>query len=411
MWLLLDDNERKKCLLEGLVEASKRAFWDEDGRAVCPELTITSLLKKRGNAFLKFLQLFKDTQKSADTIPFAVPSEWWDHALDDVDKPLSSKDKFMHTLLTSSRNDFICHFILQAIKAISRDIVDESEGTKPIVDAMESCRGSGLADGWPHIIENLRDKPIIRCENCEKSAEELGTGVRFMVCAICKTKMNLNIHYCSKQAPFRSICRPVTHVFARNCQKEDWKRHKAHCGKEGSKRIPGTAGDCAWRIPSSLLPDYLRDSLNTGDHFEVTNLGPGKPRFRRSSALQRQVSMLETDKDADYILFSSSGEPVRFVVDDPWMKLTFRSMRATAMSDARQMGVGPMAEYLIKVMNGYPGLSREIMLRQFVDEYGPDARAEVVQSERKSAERLGGGATFLEAMSRNMSVMGQVLGR
>ncbi|KAH7926741.1 hypothetical protein BV22DRAFT_1127972 [Leucogyrophana mollusca] len=46
------------------------------------------MLKERGHAYLKFLQLFEDTKKSTeDGVPCPTPGERWKHAVDDESPP------------------------------------------------------------------------------------------------------------------------------------------------------------------------------------------------------------------------------------------------------------------------------------------------------------------------------------
>lgn len=66
----------------------------------------------------------------------------------------------------------------------------------PVIDIMSK------ADGWfPSVMANmmssLRDKPLIRCENCDKNSEEDEGNIKFMVCGRCKVKLDFAMHYCS----------------------------------------------------------------------------------------------------------------------------------------------------------------------------------------------------------------------
>jgi hypothetical protein len=65
----------------------------------------------------------------------------------------------------------------------------------PVIDIIQS---DGLfAQMMGKTLSSMRDKPLIRCENCAKSSEEAGVHGKFMVCSACKTKLDFSVHYCS----------------------------------------------------------------------------------------------------------------------------------------------------------------------------------------------------------------------
>jgi hypothetical protein len=136
----------------------------------------------------------------------------------------------------------------------------------------------------------------------------------------------------------------------------------------------------------------------------LSSIGFPSPNSQReySQALQRQLSLINADKEADYFLFDTDDLPVRVVLHDTWMKMAFRIIRSDVLSSSEQNGLGAIAEYLIKVMGQKPGLSRETILRQLQNEYGGDVAPKVAEWERKAAENGLEGSTFLESMSRNL---------
>jgi hypothetical protein len=68
---------------------------------------------------------------------------------------------------------------------------------KEVLHLMENTKGD-VARCLAEVKTTLRDKPIIRCENCTKTPDEIGQDVRFMVCSVCKTKLKFEVHYCSQ---------------------------------------------------------------------------------------------------------------------------------------------------------------------------------------------------------------------
>ena len=55
-----------------------------------------------------------------------------------------------------------------------------------------------FAASWTKTLTNKRDKALVRCQSCTKTPEEIGGNPKFMVCGICKTKLDFAVHYCSR---------------------------------------------------------------------------------------------------------------------------------------------------------------------------------------------------------------------
>jgi hypothetical protein len=195
----------------------------------------------------------------------------------------------------------------------------------------------------------------------------------------------------------------------RTCQKDDWGSHKQHCGKEKiAKKLHGTIHDLSWRYPdTSDSVRSLAESAQNGK-VHVTSLGFGTPHPSNphSPALQRQVALLEGDKDVDYVLFDDTDGAIRIILDDIYLKMDFRIVRAEVMFavNRRDADPGIMAEYLIKVTTGnWPGLSRASILAQFEKEYGGDVAAHVAILETKGVQiGYGPGKTFFEENSAKL---------
>jgi hypothetical protein len=75
------------------------------------------------------------------------------------------------------------------------------------------------------------------------------------------------------------------------------------------------------------MPDHLRHvpDVQDGD-VPLSSIGFPSPNSQReySQALQRQLSLINADKEADYFLFDTDDLPVRVVLHDTWMKMAFR---------------------------------------------------------------------------------------
>jgi hypothetical protein len=219
-WLLLDEKERKKHLLKGLEKACKQGTFWEDCRALCPEITTSSMLKLNGQAFIDFMRSLTTAIKGAGMDdPYFLPSEWWYKAVEDVPPSLSEKfEPSTFTLLTLMRNEFIseyielplvnikyliddlpfffpAHFMLESGMSVLHDLSNGSPGMDPVKELMDS--DGAFAHAHSRTMAMLSHKPVIRCENCTKRPEDIDGNPKFMVCSACKLKLDFVIHYCS----------------------------------------------------------------------------------------------------------------------------------------------------------------------------------------------------------------------
>lgn len=112
VWLLLEDDDRQRHLLNGLAGASQSSSWGQSARALCPEITITSMMEVKGRTFIEFASDYhKSIKDICPSFSYFLPSMWWEKALQDAPKPLSDEDKLAFELLTIQREEFVCEFI------------------------------------------------------------------------------------------------------------------------------------------------------------------------------------------------------------------------------------------------------------------------------------------------------------
>jgi hypothetical protein len=55
-----------------------------------------------------------------------------------------------------------------------------------------------IAFGREKTLSSQHDKPLIYCENCTKTPEEIGGNSKFMACGSCKSKLDFTVYYCSR---------------------------------------------------------------------------------------------------------------------------------------------------------------------------------------------------------------------
>jgi hypothetical protein len=98
-------------------------------------------------------------------------------------------------------------YLLYAAMSVFHDPFDSSPAMKPVTDFMTA--DSSLADFLSKAISNVRDKPIIRYENCTKTPEEIGNGTKFMLCSVCKSKLDSLL-----TIALRELCPPFCLAYA-----------------------------------------------------------------------------------------------------------------------------------------------------------------------------------------------------
>jgi hypothetical protein len=110
-WVLLNEAERKRLLLKGLKDACDQASLKQDGRALCPEITTSAMLRQNGKAFIDFVRnLVKGMRDVDEGEMYLLPSEWWQSAVDTPAEPWSEDAKFAFRQLSIQRNEFISEF-------------------------------------------------------------------------------------------------------------------------------------------------------------------------------------------------------------------------------------------------------------------------------------------------------------
>jgi len=93
-------------------------------------------------------------------------------------------------------------------------------------------------------------------------------------------------------------------------------------------------------------------------------------RYTTSSGRAAEVRVIDSDRDADYILFDGLDCPIRFVISESFIKFCFRTLRGSTIYREEPVGLEMVAEYIIKAMAHRPEISREMILAQFQREYG-----------------------------------------
>jgi hypothetical protein len=87
-WLLLDEKERMRHILNGLEGMCESSLFAYNSRAFCPEITVRSMLKRRGVAFIDFLTNYcKGKTDEGTGNVYLLQNEWWQQILNVSDDP------------------------------------------------------------------------------------------------------------------------------------------------------------------------------------------------------------------------------------------------------------------------------------------------------------------------------------
>lgn len=380
-WLLLPEPERRRHVDAGLEGACIKSSLLQDGRALCPDITAKAMLKSGGQTYLDYLTRFLELKEAADsTQPFVFPCPWWDSAADARPKPLSTRDNLVFTIGTFHRTFFICTFILDSVKSVLRDMVEGNSAMDSISELAQKDRAT--ASFMAHALTLVVSERAVKCENCKKEPDDESADSKFSVCGTCKTKLKIGVHYCSRQ-----------------CQKEDWPKHKHTCGIKppASKRVNL---DLADNEACSGMREFIEDMSTLGTTGERPLQDPNHP-----PALQRQIALVEQYPGIDYFLIDSGGQTIPFIVQDPIASKFFRISRRGAMSGSMVEGSLAVGQYMIRLMSDKPRLDRSTILKQLKAEWGDDYERKLVEFDRQTERQHGSGLSMIETMSAGMDTL------
>jgi hypothetical protein len=179
-WMHLEEKDRQAHLFNGLKEACQEASLAQDSRAMCPEIKISSMMKRTGKAWVDFISSYTTGKKDVGVNNvYHLPSKWWARAVGRSRLPSQELD-VAFAGLTNQRNEFIsksigvcrvlvdqrsycpAQFLIHSAMSVIDDLTQRSVRTDLIADILKSDAGGCLGRMWME----WRDKPILRCENC-----------------------------------------------------------------------------------------------------------------------------------------------------------------------------------------------------------------------------------------------------
>ena len=189
-------------------------------------------------------------------------------------------------------------------------------------------------------------------------------------------------------------------AYSRSCQVADWDTHKPDCGK-----IKLTSPDASDRVWHHWTVEPRRPLLNIARHNVTACAKCSNPERQLSLDLQRQITLLKANPDADYFFFDDQDRPIPFVLSSPdrMVNQNFYHFQEECMFGRETKGLDVIAEYMIKVMAGQPGLNMAGILKQLSKEYSVDMKRLMVELQRKKVDKgWDPEKTFLEEMGKDM---------
>jgi hypothetical protein len=89
----------------------------------------------------------------------------------------------------------VAKYLVHVVMSIVHDMKHSTGAMKPITDFVTT--DGSFASSLSKAKSSMRTKPDIRCENCTKTQDDAGIENKFMLCSVCKSKLNFTVHYCS----------------------------------------------------------------------------------------------------------------------------------------------------------------------------------------------------------------------
>lgn len=105
LWQLWDDDKRLQHMFAGLEFACESSPLSQDARVLCPEVSISHLLRDRGEAFVDLVRKFITSagQTPPYALPFPFPDPWWQQLAREFPKPQPEA----YIAMTLIRQEFI----------------------------------------------------------------------------------------------------------------------------------------------------------------------------------------------------------------------------------------------------------------------------------------------------------------
>jgi len=314
-WLEAGCTHREEMILEGLVRTCDSLVGLESKRANCPESSLDYLQRANGQGFLDLLEAMRDPGST----PRLVPNQAFDAMIgvgNQAKRTTVEKLYGHHTAVI--RNFFLASMVRSTILAFH----GEKEHYRTVMTAYGKQRHKADARLKKHEGGTMEqyEGALWNCNTCGIMADLLPEGKRLLSCAKCKP-LGRTVKYCDRE-----------------CQKADWKKHKAICGKDfdSQSTLEALVGGLNLGAPTPPVPRERNESDSDpavngeadGDRFPL----PVAP-FIHSRSLKNQIRHLKQTPKVDYVL--KRPEPkgsYGVMMPHPVIQMMFLEVRRRAMA-------------------------------------------------------------------------------
>ncbi|RDB25600.1 hypothetical protein Hypma_006447 [Hypsizygus marmoreus] len=339
-WQATTADVRRDHIVEGHIRVSIAGL--EVHRSLCGDITLASLEESDGAGFLKVLKIYlHDDLSSVPTTPITLPYNGTSGI------PLPSDEDIWFTIILLDR--YFLLYTLQHWKCIPRPVHVKLGKTSFSEDFDTQFMKMMKSIVKPSQVKELKQvmrigyaTSIRTCESCRKPES---ATMKHMQCKNCAEAQKRRISYCSRQ-----------------CQKEDWPRHKQFCGKK-------MTADLARSIVTTPRQNF---DLNPSQ----IQIGPAVQGYTRSPALVAQVYLLNLNPDIDYLIAGPSGDFAKFTFEgQPKLQKCLRTIRDKAVTTGDRSAAAVLGEFLVVVgirckLTSGDKLTRTSAMKQLVLEYG-----------------------------------------
>ncbi|RDB15815.1 hypothetical protein Hypma_003629 [Hypsizygus marmoreus] len=351
-WQAAKPTVRRDHFLEGHIRVS--ILGHEDFRAHCGDITLASLEKTNGGGFLKLLKEYlHDDPSDVPTTPITYPYK----ATSGMPLP-DSTNNVAQASASLERDLYLGFFLFHTLNSWKGDPRPRSgQSTKTSFkedldpEMMKRFKSTMKPSEYKQMKQAMLSKYAAADRCCEGCGKPESTTMKHMQCKKCADLLNRRMCYCSRQ-----------------CQKDDWPRHKKICGKKMTLEA----------AQSTTLPSRVPAAVN---HPDTVKIGPVVGGYTRSVALTAQVNRLHTMPEVDYFIAKASGEFSPLFLDAvPDFRTAFHEIRDRALTTGDRSAAAALGEFVLLIgAAAVPDgpLPLQPVMDQLVSEYGESIKQDI----------------------------------
>ncbi|RDB15743.1 hypothetical protein Hypma_003639 [Hypsizygus marmoreus] len=353
-WRDATANERRYHIIEGHIRAAITGF--EGDRELCGDVTFASLQENNGDGFLKLLRVYMhDDLSSVPTTPITLPYNGSSGI------PMPPAKNGWRAFLDTNRS--LLRYTLHSWQGRPRPLPQKTLKTSSLKAELDDgfvklAKIHYTPSEYKELRQTLRSGYVDAIRSCESCGKSESAVKKHMQCKNCMELVNRRTSYCSRQ-----------------CQKDDWPRHKLLCGKKMTLEIARS---------SAIAPQMA---------IARPKIGCTVGGYKRSPALLAQVHELNLNPGIDYFLMNSSGNftPL-YLASNHARQGAFRTLRDKAMTSGDRSTVAALGEAILV----FGILAASLQFQRDALEYGESIREDIRFLTLKTLHHHSDGLTQLE---------------